>query len=838
MRKTTCLPVGLAGVLVFSGPADVAAQQVLPRLTTPPPVEVVEGDTGSTLVELPFVLDKVHTADVSFDVFVRWDSWRAVPEADFADFPRRTLTIRAGQTGVSAVVEVYGDTHIESEQSFEVRTDALTGADYANGSGYGTTITILDDDVQDIGAWEVRDDYLEIAANFPFDTLDLTANDSTDRSWYDAQALSFEMIEAPAKGSFQYQGGGRGRFHLEPGMLGAYSFQYRLCLHATCKEAWATVNVMPFSPPSFAEPGHSGYREVFGTGVAGYGITTTPLVAPQYLEIPVPVDRSPQDPWDSEVGTTTRIFTVPASPAGEPTEYLVHVQVEAGSGARLFAGVDTDGDGTLAPHELQCAALRPECTLTLASGAAPAAWVLRLHNASQYPALAPVTISTVPVVDPAGLLTATGPGRDNGWAFQDVHLGWNDPSLLAGEWRVGFARITRPDGSDLMDVPVRVRRDVNYDSPPVVLVPGEAKALRLGGVEFHPRLLVDVPAGAQSLQVQAFSDAPGGTPFHLVRKSDPIDATDTAIEAAPPVAQASASGIATAQGAIITVNGGALAPGRWYVVPENRGDDAVSLSFTAHIEGLAPLVRPGSYYNPSRGGSGIFLYPAGDQWTGLWYTYFADGRPTWYYLQAPVAGENGIWHSQVMRATWNGSTRTLTAVGEANLTPVGTDAFTLTYTIDGVAGSQPMQGLGRGCPTAGGQPLDASSTWFDPAKAGTGYSLQLWEDYEYLAAFVYDEQGVPMFLAAELGRFGGDDATLVLQRLTGACPTCDFTESVRADVGTLARRFSGGALASIELDAVWQDGNPPYWLPPVSTWSAVDAVQLLGGAGTTQGCAP
>ena len=49
----------------------------------------------------------------------------------------------------------------------------------------------------------------------------------------------------------------------------------------------------------------------------------------------------------------------------------------------------------------------------------------------------------------------------------------------------------------------------------------------------------------------------------------------------------------------------------------------------------APVVRPGSYFNPDRSGHGVFLYPAGDQWTGLWYTYFQDRTPTWYYLQGP-----------------------------------------------------------------------------------------------------------------------------------------------------------------------------------------------------------
>jgi hypothetical protein len=44
-------------------------------------------------------------------------------------------------------------------------------------------------------------------------------------------------------------------------------------------------------------------------------------------------------------------------------------------------------------------------------------------------------------------------------------------------------------------------------------------------------------------------------------------------------------------------------------------------------------LRPGGFYNPQRSGNGLFLYPAGSEWAGLWYTYLQDGTPTWYYLQ-------------------------------------------------------------------------------------------------------------------------------------------------------------------------------------------------------------
>ena len=154
----------------------------------------------------------------------------------------------------------------------------------------------------------------------------------------------------------------------------------------------------------------------------------------------------------------------------------------------------------------------------------------------------------------------------------------------------------------------------------------------------------------------------------------------------------------------------------------------------------------------------------------------------------------------------------------------------MSYSLDGEQGSELLQPLGAGCPTLGGQPLDASSHWFDPAKAGTGYSVQLFPNYEFYAAFVYDSRGVARFLTSEAGSFRGADATLPLEQLTGFCPLCTRTGApTRADVGTLRRRFDATGLVQMQLDAIYTGGVP-------GAWTGNDLVQALGGAGTTQGC--
>ena len=206
-----------------------------------------------------------------------------------------------------------------------------------------------------------------------------------------------------------------------------------------------------------------------------------------------------------------------------------------------------------------------------------------------------------------------------------------------------------------------------------------------------------------------------------------------------------------------------LTEGRWYVIARTPSGLPVDYRLRVTLEGTQAPTPPGSYYNPQRPGHGLFLYPAGNQWAGLWYAYAAQGLPTWYYAQGPKPGADGIWHAPLYHSVWTGTGNRLTPIGHVTVTPNGPDAFTFTHEVHGLTGSEPMAALGRGCPTYAGLPVDASSHWFDPASAGSGFSVQLWTQYEYYAAFVYDGQGSARFLAAEVvGREPQHDESAVL----------------------------------------------------------------------------
>lgn len=557
-------------------------------------------------------------------------------------------------------------------------------------------------------------------------------------------------------------------------------------------------------------------------------LLASPLARPFPIDLAPGTDVEPGSPWDGPEGRGHVV--VPLDLAGQAANVAHYLHVDAlassgGAGVDLYLGLDANGDGQPSQDEVRCTASLPatkSCGVLLPAPQAGAYWVM-LHNRGAEPASAQVAAFDVPLLDGDGTLVATGPGQLAAAEAFDARLSWQDLGLLEGERRRGYVRVESAPGVVAGGFTVRLHRNAANEEP-LLLASGKPVTLRLAPGASHRRIFIDVPEGSTNLRVS--TSAPDASfRIQLVHGGADADPADTTVPEAP------AAGVATARVKRGDVLQAVPAPGRWYVVARNEGAMPGAMTLTATVEGAAPVVRPGSYYNAARPGHGLFLYPAGNQWAGLWYAYADDGRPTWYYLQGAAPGANGAWAGDLYRAAWHGTSNVLAKVGLATVTPSGPDAFTFSYTLDGLSGSEPMAALGRGCPALAGLPQDLSSHWFNRQRAGTGYSVQLWEQYEYLAAFVYDGRGEPRFLAGERSGFGGAETVLALEQLRGACPTCAWVPPVRTNVGTLLRRITNGALSRIEIDVEYTDGVP-------GTWTAIDDVELLGGPGTAQGCAP
>ena len=686
----------------------------------------------------------------------------------------------------------------------------------------------------------VRQDRIVIRENSGTIEVSVLANDTVSAELLEIGVLS--IARAPSMGSAAVITRGTTTaaddviaYTIPANHAGVDTLIYRLCFGAAspCVDARLTVEVVPLSASalSLSVLSDRGHRDVDLTGLralTGARFEAHGLVVPSVSSPSLSDDPTPDTPFDNG-GAWTSSRTFFANSDARRWRVFVDARSLSGGDVDVYLGLDANNDGRADSTELACAgtmsSVAETCELAVSQPAnADVRYWVRVHSRSGAQT-ARVEVYEVPLDAPAAQrsVVATGPGAVSAGATFPIRLVWNDPALAFAEKRGGWLEVKSDANTSLGWVPIRIER-TSGPAVPFSLLSGVDHRLALQALGAHEGTFIDVPPGTTSLDVYAFSN--WNVDLYLSRVELPA-----ASRAVPTVPAAPARGLATvsavSQSPYERLSVQHPAPGRWYVTPVNASAVATNVTVRATLAGTGPQLRPGGYFNPERSGNGLFLYPAGGEWAGLWYTYLQDGTTTWYYLQAPAPGATGVWRATIFRSAWNGSRNHLTPVGEATVTPRSSSAFTFSYTLDGETGSEAYESFGGGCPTFAGAPLNVSGHWFDPAKAGTGYSVQLFPDYEFYTVFGYDAQGVPRYLVAERGGIGAATQTLTLEQNTGACPLCTRTGNpVRSTVGTLTRTFGNGTLQRIELSGAFTAGVP-------GRWAANDAVIPLGGL---QGC--
>ncbi len=616
---------------------------------------------------------------------------------------------------------------------------------------------------------------------------------------------------------------------------GEDSLRYRVCGGGACAEGEVAVVVRPIAESlTLAVSSGSGFQDISAANLPAMPsarFLASPLVEGQVSEFPLAVDPTPWLPFAGNAALSLRVL--PSAASVREWRVLVDARSLSSGNVDIYLGIDSNRDGRPSADELRCVSgmsattERCEMAVIVPTCGNLTYWMLAV-NAGNSAHTARLETFEVPMEAGDGSLVATGPGSVAARATFPLRLGWNAPTLADTQSRVGYLTVQSAAGATVGSLPVRINRSGRVESG-IVLASGEERMFRLPAGAAQDRLFIDVPAGASGLSVVARANE--GVDLYLARVPAPVASVAIpTIGAAPARSAASAASSATAPLQSLSLSGAALSPGRWYIVPTNPSARISEVAVRATVTGTAPVVRPGGYFNTGRSGHGLFLYPAGTEWAGLWYTYLQDGTSTWYYLQGRAPAANGQWRGTVYRSAWDGSRNTLAVVGEAVTTPTGPDAFTFSYRLDGQTGSEAFSSFGRGCPSLNGAPLNASGHWFDPARSGTGYSVQLFPNYEFYAAFVYDVAGAPRFLTAERSGFGGANASMPLEQLSGFCPLCARSASpTRRAVGTLSRAFGSGSLSIMTLDASYAAGV-------VGRWTGTDSVQALGGSTSVQGC--
>ena len=773
----------------------------------------------------------------------------AIDGVDYQAVVRQRVIFLPGSRTTSVRIEGIGNDRPQDERYFYL---AFTDPRGLVAREPIVEMRIVNDDVDHSPA--ARPDLLPVTPLSRANPLDVLANDLLPPARFPAGTL--EITESPQFGTASVDTRGTATpiddrivYTPQTGRAGQFDrLRYRVCnlLGDVCLAARVDIPIrpVPAAAPTWFPDSDAGHRDVVFSGLpalpdARFEVLARPFEVsevPEGTVVPTLSSRfTPQWGWG---------LTLPFLPAGGPAEVtrtvLVHVEGERGSDVDLYVAYDANNDRERSDDEVLCAS---------ASAGSVETCIVRFTQTRTSPLVLDIAIvNTGP--SPVGVrmirggidgvtalpgVVATGPTRlAEGEAFP-VRTSWrSDGAAQQTRAFAGVLRARNADGATLGDVPFAI--GLPPVSGPRGLVSSIGTWARFARGAALNAMFIDVPPGTGQLSVSAasFYADPPSIRLSLRPVALPSEGSNSAVGTAPP--EDASSIVGTSNDRSFTVVVANPAPGRWYIVPSTStkpnqwpvSDDFLNIAATLTPALPAPTVRPGGYFNPSRSGHGLFLYPAGEDWAGLWYTYTQDGAPVWYYLQGAKPGANGIWTAPIYRSGWNGSRNHLTEVGRATITPTAADAFQFTYVLDGELGSEPFSSFGRGCPTIAGRVVDASGHWFDPLRSGTGYSVQLLPNYEFHAVFAYSARGVPRFLVAERGGVGGANDTLPLQQLRGFCPLCVRTGAPeRTTVGVLRREFVDGQLSRINVDAAFTNGTP-------GTWSANDAVIPLGGL---QGCA-
>jgi hypothetical protein len=555
--------------------------------------------------------------------------------------------------------------------------------------------------------------------------------------------------------------------------------------------AWPGSLPKRLSAEARSDVGAVDFRFAGLAALAGLQVEAGSAARPQREERLLAQSPNPDKPYESiGQGSFFQTLTLPAATVGAPRRFVLIA--EAGSNQApdvdLFVGVDYNANGRPDEGEQLCRSNGPgsdeRCELELAqTGSSQQVWVLvQNHRGGAQDAVWVESVLLDPA--PSTAVVASAPRTLGSGETFGVRIGFDLPDLLVGERRVSLLSLSPATGAAAFArVPVELRR-VEGPRSARPLSSGIAESLRLGAGEVHDRMFIDLPAGTTAVRIEV----EGGLPALDMRLLPAPSGSQ------PQLAPLPSSTLALAQlvpgASELRLARGSLEPQRLYLRLANGGAQALDLRLRPHLERIEPTpwTSLGAWFNPNRGGSGLYLYAAGPKWALVWFTYLDDGTPTWYFGDAPApTGREAQVKIPLLRYGWDGSATSRVEVGHAVLSINGPTSLQFAFQVDGATGSEPMVWLGAAggaCPRTLPAALDPSGLWFDPANGGFGYGVEVGTGFQSAALFAYDAKGQPRWVLASGDGIGG--APMTVHQFTGVCPLCEWAQPSVQPIGTLA----------------------------------------------------
>ncbi|HSC09707.1 MAG TPA: S8 family serine peptidase [Rhodanobacteraceae bacterium] len=588
--------------------------------------------------------------------------------------------------------------------------------------------------------------------------------------------------------------------------------------------------------------------------------TTASLAPAVQTKLAMGVDPAPGNVYGTFPGPGKQFVLFPnvynqgVDTASYGRVFIVEIASSDAPSTRLFAGIDSNGNGQPDADEQTCAttvqgvvAPVARCVVDLRHAGAVNVWVLVEVPSGNAEATYTVSLSSgipalnilVPQGPVAQQLHVVGPGHVPAEANFPLRLFWGPSSasdastpLTAGTYYsailIDAAPGVTPSATGSAGiVPLSITRNPGGDDVADVLFPGLLRTFDFWGPETLQHMFIDVPQGAASLEVD--TDLVSSlTPlsFTLIRTDFPPSSASSQVAAAPagPVAAGwSLDSISHSRQISVPAS-----PGRWYVVSQYNSTKGTGFSLSAKLTyggTPPPTLTPGNYFDPQRPGHGIFISQAGGQQVVDWYTYLEDGTPTWYVAQdiAP-APSVGTWTSTLYRVTWDGGAGTPTPVGDMTLTATAADRLMFSWHLYGQTGSEAMQLLAApACVSAGGS-VNLNGEWYPPAQPGYGFDALALPDQQFDAFYMYDDTGNPRWVVGSNGPFAAS-STVPMVQSNGFCPLCAYVAYTTQPAGDFTVKYTnatqGHLTTAITLGAplsgAWNIDQPITRLTGVAT---------------------
>ena len=315
--------------------------------------------------------------------------------------------------------------------------------------------------------------------------------------------------------------------------------------------------------------------------------------------------------------------------------------------------------------------------------------------------------------------------------------------------------------------------------------------------------VVQFNAGDVGKNIYVFAYAPRSLVKSALRRKDlaagscvlaqPDPSTGQLVAQTPSTLRA-AGDVQTAQGQSVTILNQASTPanaGASYFV--GVGSDptsmitgganagAVTIPGSQQCPGVFPAnpqSLSGLWYNPAESGWGIDFTQRGVHVFGAWFTYDGSGNPKWYVspdcTMASANAASGRCTGTLYQvsgplffgAPFDRSLENIQQVGSLQVDFTDPSHASMTYTVSGA--SRTVSIVRQVFRDSGTAPaIDYTDLWYNPNESGWGMAVAQQFDVMFLAWFVYDASGKPIWYVASDCAVSGQGCSGVLYQVAG-----------------------------------------------------------------------